>query len=83
MKLQKSSLAIALAALLGFAAGALSFHTSAANASPAAPTGGFVRVIEVDASFMTSGKVLVGKVVGFACVPTSREITPQCYVVTQ
>jgi hypothetical protein len=83
MKLQKSSLAIALAALVGFAAGALSFRASAANASPSGPNGGFVRVIEVDASFMTSGKVLVGKVVGFSCVPTSHENTPQCYIVTQ
>lgn len=83
MKLQKSTLAIGLAALLGIAAGALSFHTSNANASPSGPNGGFVRIIEVDASFMTSGKVLVGKVVGFACVPASRENSPQCYVVTQ
>ncbi|MGH9713508.1 MAG: hypothetical protein ACRD5M_09450 [Candidatus Acidiferrales bacterium] len=83
MKLQKPSLGIVLAALAGFAAGALSFHVSAANAGTTRANGGFVRVIEVDASFMTSGKVLVGNVVGFSCVPTSRENAPQCYIVTQ
>lgn len=83
MKIQNSSLAIGLAALAGFAAGALSFHTAAADASPSAPNGGFVRIIEVDSSFMASGKVVVGRLVGFSCVPTPRENAPQCYVVTQ
>ena len=81
MKLLRSSLAIVLAAILGFIAGAWSFHTPRVEAQTR-----FVTITPVSVGTNSAANAPAGtNVVGFSCVPSdpNRGGSSICYVATR